>query len=79
MLKVFVSCLAVLFLFGCYMNQAAKTIKLENTCMGRCIRIVNTTTLSWPFLETAFRFLGIIPNTPLACERICLTKTIKNL
>lgn len=77
----------VSFLFGYYMGKTSNKITPDAeaanldmvTCPARCGYIVNASMRLWPSLETAFKLLRIIPNTPLACERICIAKGIKNL
>jgi hypothetical protein len=49
------------------------------TCPLRCVAAIKSILILWPSLETALTLMRVIPNTALACERICVAKQIKNL
>ena len=73
------------FVAGCYVGTRlfpavpVNTSSTYEECGSKCVNIVRGALILWPSLETGMRLLRIIPETRLACERICIAKEIKNL
>ena len=51
----------------------------DETCPGKCVSAVALIRTLWPSTEMIFKTTRIIPQTQLACERICAARDVKNL
>jgi len=70
----------IVYIAGWYTHSSITSFATlaDHTCPSRCVATVNSIILLWPSLETPLMLLRVIPNTRLACERICVAKQIKN-
>ena len=62
-----------------YDNGIKKSATDSKSCASRCAMAVNIMVKLWPSTEQALKFMRVIPETQLACSRICIAKQLKTL